>query len=47
MIRVRAVLDALRSFARGFLGLAAPMPSDPATARKQIQDAAERRPHCC
>ncbi len=47
MTSLRAVLDALRAFTRGFLGLAAPMPSDPASARKQIQDTAERRPRCC
>jgi hypothetical protein len=47
MIRVRAALDALRSFARGFLGFATPMPSDPAAARKQIQQSAESRPRCC
>lgn len=47
MKRLRAAAIALRDFARGFLGLAAPPVSSSEAARRQIRDAAERRPHCC
>lgn len=47
MTRLRAALTALGNFARGFLGLTAPAPVDPATARRQLVESAERRPHCC
>ena len=47
MTRLRTVLGAIRRFARGFLGLATPISRDPAAARAQLQDAAERRPRCC
>lgn len=47
MKRLRAAAIALRDFARGFLGLARPIPSDAAAARREIEASAERRPHCC
>jgi hypothetical protein len=47
MNRVRAVLTALRGFARGFVGITTPPPRDAGAARAQLRQAAEHRPHCC
>jgi hypothetical protein len=47
MSRVRRSIAALRGFVRGFLGITAAPPHDPNAARRQIQEQAERRPHCC
>lgn len=47
MTRVREALAALRGFARGFLGLAAPELADPQTARDHIRKTDDHRPRCC
>jgi len=47
VIRVRAVVAALRGFARGFVGITAPPPRDADAARAQLLHAAEHRPRCC
>ncbi len=38
---------AVRDFARGFLGLAAPLPRDPDGAREQLCRRARVRTPCC
>jgi hypothetical protein len=45
--RVRAAIAALRDFARGFLGLAAPVPADPDAAREHLRQTDDHRPRCC
>jgi hypothetical protein len=47
MSRLRLVIEAVRAFARGYLGIATPVPRDAAAARAHLEDAAKRRPHCC
>ena len=47
MTRLRQAAAALRDFARGFLGIATPLPRDGAAARHRIKDDASRRSHCC
>ncbi|MBS1107131.1 MAG: hypothetical protein H6Q91_2633 [Deltaproteobacteria bacterium] len=48
---MRAVLQrsfaALRAFASGFLGLAAPPPRDAAAARLHFEEKSRHRTHCC
>jgi hypothetical protein len=45
--RVRVGLAALRAFAAGFLGLAAPLPVDADAARRHLHGRSEQRPPCC
>jgi hypothetical protein len=47
MSRVRRVAAALRDFARGFLGIATPLPRDARRARAKLDETAQRRPRCC
>lgn len=47
MTRLRDAFAALRGFARGFLGLAAPALADPKTAREQLRRTDDHRPRCC
>ena len=47
MTRLRDAFAALRGFARGFLGLAAPGLADPNIAREHIQKTDDHRPRCC
>jgi len=47
MSALRRAAAALRDFARGFLGVAAPPPRDAASARRRITDDAARRGRCC
>ncbi len=47
MTRLRRVAAALRDFARGFLGIATPLPRETGAARAQLRETAERKPRCC
>jgi hypothetical protein len=46
MTRLRRAAAALRDFARGFLGIATPLPRDASRARARLRET-ERRPRCC
>jgi hypothetical protein len=43
---LRRAAAALRDFARGFLGLGAPLPADPAAARERLRRD-DPTPRCC
>jgi hypothetical protein len=47
MTQLRRAATALRDFARGFLGLATPLPRETGAARARLRETAERRPRCC
>ena len=44
---LRRTLANLRAFARGFLGLATPLPHDAHSTRARFRDAERKRTPCC